>query len=369
MNDETMKKNAGGVKNKKGKEDPKFYAENEAECKLVSSRGLMKSMTVRPKHARSDTKYLHTNDYYPLYKGPNSLLEWAENVDSATDLDHQMYIDEIDKTAKENKAELPTVYVVTTAMRRFRNDVLPYVKTPFVLVTGDSDIPPEHVLGEKNITELLENSLVKKWFAQNTDFDHPKMVQMPIGLDYHTLAANVSANMPPGKQEEALLQVREDSDKFKDRNEVIFSDKFRMSHQSRQKIWSKLEKQIDPNVLFIHQNHIERTGMWKEMSKHKFIVSPRGRGPDTHRVWEVLALGSVPLVSNQPHTKLLKDHGLPHIELSDAEWGNLNSEEVKEKMRQVTEQKQDGMPEPLYLEYWVNKIRAEAKESFSLWAY
>ena len=39
---------------------------------------------------------------------------------------------------------------------------------------------------------------------------------------------------------------------------------------------------------------------YEAMRKHAFVLAPAGAGPDTHRLWEALALGCVPVVKRHP---------------------------------------------------------------------
>jgi hypothetical protein len=45
--------------------------------------------------------------------------------------------------------------------------------------------------------------------------------------------------------------------------------------------------------------------MWRSFGSHAFVATPWGHGIDTHRLWEVLALGSVPVVISSPLDSVL----------------------------------------------------------------
>ena len=36
----------------------------------------------------------------------------------------------------------------------------------------------------------------------------------------------------------------------------------------------------------------------KDIRNHEFVLCPRGNGVDTHRLWETLYMGSIPIVKN-----------------------------------------------------------------------
>ena len=47
---------------------------------------------------------------------------------------------------------------------------------------------------------------------------------------------------------------------------------------------------IAPQVVVRYERY------WKTITDHQFVLAPHGNGQDTHRLWEVLALGAVPVV-------------------------------------------------------------------------
>jgi len=88
------------------------------------------------------------------------------------------------------------------------------------LVSGDSDLcVPMEAISQKETYNLLNSPLLIKWFVQNTRiYNHPKMVQLPIGLDYHTILNNPTFYWKkeneghlPIEQENILINIREKS--------------------------------------------------------------------------------------------------------------------------------------------------------------
>jgi hypothetical protein len=50
-----------------------------------------------------------------------------------------------------------------------------------------------------------------------------------------------------------------------------------------------------------------RTEAWQAMAKHAFVACPAGRGIDSHRLWEALLLGTIPIVRRSSLDRLLVD--------------------------------------------------------------
>lgn len=48
------------------------------------------------------------------------------------------------------------------------------------------------------------------------------------------------------------------------------------------------------------QNDLSPIEFYSALRQHRFVVAPEGTGPDTHRLWEALALGVVPIVKRSP---------------------------------------------------------------------
>jgi hypothetical protein len=55
---------------------------------------------------------------------------------------------------------------------------------------------------------------------------------------------------------------------------------------------------------------------YKLLSEFKFVLCPRGNGIDTHRFWETLYSGSVPIVEKTDWSFYFREHGVPLVELS-----------------------------------------------------
>ena len=88
------------------------------------------------------------------------------------------------------------------------------------------------------------------------------------------------------------------------------------------------------------------------MNEYKFVACPRGNGIDTHRFWETLYRGSVPIVIASKWSNSLKYLDLPLIEVSNwAEAGNA--------IKEFTDQSPPKLPserKSLWLPYWKNSL-------------
>lgn len=293
-------------------------------CYFVNSRGILKSCVFHSPQPKSscnnDINYLHV------------MLKYMFNDMS--------------------------IYVCSDLLRYFVNNILPKINKTFVLVSGDSDLcVPIEALSRIEMNKLIKSPFLIKWFAQNTTLQYDsKIIQLPIGLDYHTISANPNHNWKmsneshlPRDQELILVNIRENTKPFFERipkiyvNFTIGTDRFNDRRDSLNKI---------PNDLLVYYiNFIKRTENWKNITDHAFVLSPFGNGMDCHRTWETLCLGSIPIVRAPGFKKMFED--LPVLIVND--WSHV-TEELLNSTLQDFKNKQFNY-EKLKLSYWVNKIK------------
>ena len=61
----------------------------------------------------------------------------------------------------------------------------------------------------------------------------------------------------------------------------------------------------------------------KVASSYSYVLCPRGNGLDTHRFWETLYRGSVPVVLESPWSLALQAQGVPVVSLKS--WKDLKN--------------------------------------------
>ena len=101
----------------------------------------------------------------------------------------------------------------------------------------------------------------------------------------------------------------------------------------------------------IIENTIQgRTRFLREIRNHTFVLCPRGNGIDTHRLWETLYMGSIPIVKRDVVNHEFQD--LPICFIS--EWNEVNIQFLeKEKVRIHSTQ---WSLDKLKVSYWINKM-------------
>ena len=299
------------------------YTGEEHECQMVSSRGLLKSCTIHSKNPQSscdhDKTYLDT-------------MHQSENM---------------------------SVYVCTHLLTYFVSTILPKITMPFYLVSGDSDfdVQKEGVSPEL-FTKLVESHYLIKWFAQNiTDISSPKIVQMPIGLDYHTISSDPNhwwkihdEGSKPVEQESILTNFRGSMKPFDERTCKIFSNVHHRldRYGDRGSAISALYNQ--PGLIENAATFLSRSQTWEKMCNCSFVLSPFGNGYDCHRTWEALCLGAIPIIRAKQFKSLFAD--LPVLNVD--EWSDVTPELLQTTLREFKERKFNY--EKLTLKYWTDQF-------------
>jgi len=81
-----------------------------------------------------------------------------------------------------------------------------------------------------------------------------------------------------------------------------------------------------------------------------FVISPQGNGLDTHRTWECLYVGSIPIEKRNLNNRFYTDLPICFID----EWEDLTEEFLLSEYERITSGIYDL--DKLTFDYWKNKI-------------
>lgn len=100
------------------------------------------------------------------------------------------------------------------------------------------------------------------------------------------------------------------------------------------------------------ENSIDgRRQFLRDIKSSKFVFCPRGNGIDTHRVWETLYMGSIPIVKYEKTHHLFTD--LPILFIKD--WDIIDDSFLNEKYLEIVEK--DWNMNKLKISYWLEFIK------------
>lgn len=203
----------------------------------------------------------------------------------------------------------------------------------FKLVTHNGDM--EIVLDKR----LLPSNLVC-WYAQNLSSASSRTSPIPIGLE--------NSHWHPTKRD-AIINCQAQNER------IIkpFSQFNPSTHESRIELVGLIRnKVIDVDFSYsVNGTHFDEYVF--NLSKYTFCLCPRGNGIDTHRIWEALYMGCIPIVQNHLTHKCLS--GLPILFVDD--WQEVTQQKLVQFLDEATNIMYNL--EKLSFEYWENLIKDE----------
>lgn len=299
---------------------------SENNCTFVSSRGLLKSC-----HFRSPN--------------PRSSCGWDAD-----------YLREL-VTNPSKQFRGMRIYVCSELLKFFVHNILPHICQDFALLTGDSDLSmPVESLTAEDAALLLQNPHLRRWGAQNLlKLSSPKQLQIPIGLDYHTIAADPKfawrsegEGHLPAEQEAILRDLRSGALPWKDRKQLIYTNaQHRLDRFNDRK--TAIET-IPSAILHLEKHLIPRTDVWRKYTEYTFILSPFGNGLDCHRTWEALCCGAIPIIRNPFLGDLFAD--LPVLNVRA--WSDVTPELLQKTVEEFSAKTFNY--EKLTLKYWIDAL-------------
>lgn len=249
-----------------------------------------------------------------------------------------------------------SIYVPSDGLKYFSENILPKLSTPFVLVSGDSDLPINKSSLGGNLETILRCPLLLAWYAQNRDYDHSKLHSLPIGINIHNLWANPlnwgGGFILPAMQELQLKTIAENAQPLSERIPKIFCNwHFSIDRADRRDCLNR----IDHSVCYFQSSPLPVDQTWDLQSKYQFVLSPHGAGLDCHRTWEALLLGCIPIVKTAKLNDLFED--LPVVIVDD--WAQINLHFLENAVAQISSRSINV--EKLMMRYWKAQISKALK--------
>ena len=207
--------------------------------------------------------------------------------------------------------------------------------------------------------KLLENEYLLKWYAKNICIDHPKLEPIPIGPKFQWVSTDFF-----GEDKTNIMKIYNNHfltpyELFK--NQLLKSNLLYLNfstnttnytyYSEHQNLREKIKMLFENNNEFQFSEHKECENYIEELKTYKFCLAPPGAGIDTHRTWEALYAGTIPIVLCSPLNKLYED--LPVLIVDD--YSIINKEYLTVKYEEII--KKEYNFEKLYSNYWYNKIK------------
>jgi hypothetical protein len=184
------------------------------------------------------------------------------------------------------------IYVKGDFVINFFRTVFPKIKKRFIMVTHNSDYPAK----AKFVRYLNDNKMIA-WFGENPTFKHPKLIPTPMGIENpnwgphkipYIRSVNLS-NLIPWEERKYLLYIN-------------FSP-----HTNIKKRQPMLDYFKKFDHVFINEKRVDYPTYMGHMGNSKFVLCPPGNAIDTHRYYETLLMGAIPIVENSTLYPLHQD--------------------------------------------------------------
>ncbi len=222
------------------------------------------------------------------------------------------------------------IFVKTDLIPMFFNSVVPKLNRSVIIITHNS------ALGiDIRYKKYLDDPRIIRWYAQNANFNHPKLHSLPVGIAHRY--------WPHGD----IFEIdRVKKAEIKKDHLVYMNFDLKTNIQERTKVYD----------MFINEDYVlegkrKPFGEYLEdLARSKYALSPPGAGIDCHRIWESIAVGTVPIVQDCHNISFHKNMPILIIE----NWKEINKEYLEE--RYDTFKSKNYTTDPLYLDYWYEKI-------------
>jgi hypothetical protein len=224
------------------------------------------------------------------------------------------------KTKIKNNSK---VYVWGAAINSIFNQLKNSNIENIILFSGDEDNSQN---SNGNKTQHIPPPNIIKWHAQNAEVENNFIKPLPIGL------------CPPWARgicnSEQLEKVVIDIE----RNKLLYLNfSNNTNHFQRSEIY---------NIVFNNTKHLnsctfaekyfekpEIYQYYKNIQQHKFILCPPGNGKDTHRTWEALYLGAIPIVEDSVMNRFFAKY-FPIVVVD--RWYDINEQYLLQKYQDIS---------------------------------
>jgi hypothetical protein len=171
----------------------------------------------------------------------------------------------------------PILFLYAHLLKSFEQKIK-FFANPFTLITHNSDYNLTN--SDPVVQKILESDNLVCWWGQNLCFIHPKMRFLPIGL--------ANTMWDHGKIENFMINTINKSE------DIYFNFNIYTNREKREHCYNVLKTQLPFLPMLPVDQNINR------LAQYKWCICPEGNGVDTHRLWEAMYLGCVPIVLKSP---------------------------------------------------------------------
>jgi hypothetical protein len=194
------------------------------------------------------------------------------------------------------------VYTHTMYVKRLF-EVISDVKNEFIVISHNCDVNVDASF------RLPEN--VVRWHTTNVNVVDERVQSIPIGLENERWYSSLH-------KKEMMLKISRKPKHF--RNLLYINHNVKTNRNKRQPVYS-----LERNSWVTAERGVNGRDFNNYISNvynHKYMICPIGNGMDTHRFWECLYMGTVPIVVRDINNWFYND--LPILYVNN--WGKITEE-------------------------------------------
>ena len=278
--------------------------------------------------------------YYPDFR---NLVKWHGDIFSISGWT-KIYYTQLTKqdiiTSDRYLEAFPENYyktdvIINKSSTWWRNRILnPPPKNSKVIISGHSD----YGITDKEF-EFYSPSI---WYTINKQSN--KVFGLPLGITNNT---NESELHPIYGNLDSMIEVMNE---VKEDKNLVYMNFNVSTYPERQHVFNSFK-----NKDWVTQGNIEntldgRTKFLREIRNHTFVLCPRGNGIDTHRLWETLYMGSIPIVKKDIGYSDFEDLPICFIN----EWNEITIEFLEKEKERISFE--NWNMNKLKISYWIDKI-------------
>ena len=281
---------------------------------------------------------------------------------------HSQYENKLNELAQSIKCI--TIFLKTDLLDHYL-ELIFSIETPYILITASNDdhcppylsYPPRDDLHKLQIDAFIEKPELKFWFAKNPCITHRKICAYPLGPKWQWRTTRFFGEDKSEHLEIYNKLCRTPRESLLNTNKKPNLLYFNFNQTSNNPLYSPHK-----NIRHVIKTHLYNKFKWNEsepfcnymntLSTYKFCVSPPGRGIDTHRCWEALMMGTIPLVIDTPFNYLFDT--LPVIIVKD--WSTITPEYLEKQYEIILKNIDQYDFNILYTDYWINILSSKKKD-------
>jgi hypothetical protein len=205
----------------------------------------------------------------------------------------------------------------------------------YTLISHNSDV---------NIDSSFKwNNNLDHWFTQNVNINMPHFIEsIPIGLENNRWFRHI-------KKKEKMEIVLAQPNIYK--NLVYMNFNIKTNRDERTSAYKALKNKSwvteDMKV-----NGYDFDNYIYNLKNHWFVACPEGNGIDTHRTWETLYMGSIPIEKRNINNQFYKDLPICFVD----SWSEITEKFLESEYERI--RNTFWNMEKLDFSYWANKIQS-----------